>query len=122
MYSPLILVFRPILFLVITLASTLLLLTALVGLAGTLLNSRASLAFYALLLRLSFVPVLLVGYASYKREAFALALDRKLNMAWSQRYDDLGRLLIQESVSVHAEAGYAFSSRNLHLAPLLWIL
>ncbi|KAF8575686.1 hypothetical protein K439DRAFT_1664947 [Ramaria rubella] len=80
----------------ITLASTLLLMTSLVGLTGTLLNSRAILAFYALLLWPSFISMLVVGYASYKREAFAL--DRKLNMAWSQRYDDLGRLIIQESL------------------------
>lgn len=83
---------------VITLASTLLQLTSLVGLSGTLLNSRTILSFYALLLWPSFVSILVVGYTSYKREAFAL--DRKLNLAWSQWYDDMGRLVIQESVSI----------------------
>jgi len=81
-----------------------------VGLTGTLLNSRSILAFYALLLWPSFVSILVVGYTSYKREAFSL--DRKLNMAWSQWYDDLGRLLIQESVRNILFSVLAYSHRE----------
>ena len=86
---------------------------------GTLLNSRTILAFYALLLWPSFVSVLVVGYASYKREAFSL--DRKLNLAWSQWYDDLGRLVIQESVSVLL-ASMHIMDRAIEAASLLRFL
>lgn len=80
----------------ITLSACLLLLSALVGLTGTLLNSRPLLAVYALLLWPTLVAMLAVGYVGYKRAAFAL--DRKLNRAWSQFYTDLGRAVIQDSL------------------------
>ncbi|EKM49803.1 uncharacterized protein PHACADRAFT_106621 [Phanerochaete carnosa HHB-10118-sp] len=80
----------------ITLASSLLLFTFIVGMTGTILNSRPILAVYSLLLWPAFVAILAVGYTSYKRYAFAL--DRKLNLAWSQYYTPLGRLTIQDSL------------------------
>jgi hypothetical protein len=80
----------------ITLASTLLIFTALVGLSGTILNSRPILAIYTLLLWPSLISILVVGYTSYKRYAFKL--DHKLNLSWSQYFTPLGRLLIQGSL------------------------
>jgi hypothetical protein len=81
---------------VITLASILLIVTSLVGLTGTLLNSRPILAFYALFLWPSFVSMLTVGYISYRRSEFAL--DRKLNEKWSQDFDAAARLVIQAAL------------------------
>lgn len=80
----------------LTLASAILLLTFLVGISGTLLNSRPLLATYALLLWPAFLSMLAIGYTSYRRYAFAL--DRKLSLAWSEYYTDLGRLIIQETL------------------------
>ena len=79
-----------------TLCASLLLLAALVGLTGTLLNSRPLLAIYALLLWPALISLLSIGYVSYKRSTFAL--DRKLNHAWSQWYTDAGRAVIQNSL------------------------
>ncbi|TFK48778.1 hypothetical protein OE88DRAFT_1713886 [Heliocybe sulcata] len=80
----------------VTLSASILLLTSIVGLTGTLLNSRAILAVYALLLWPSLISMLSIGYTSYRRSA--LSLDRKLNLAWSQWYTPLGRLIIQDSL------------------------
>ncbi|KAH8114782.1 hypothetical protein DFH11DRAFT_1877594 [Phellopilus nigrolimitatus] len=80
----------------ITLSASLLLLAALVGITGTLLNSRPLLAIYAILLWPALVSLLSVGYVSYKRAAFSL--DLKLNLAWSQWYTDSGRTAIQDSL------------------------
>ncbi|KDQ62102.1 hypothetical protein JAAARDRAFT_121690 [Jaapia argillacea MUCL 33604] len=82
--------------LLLTLTSSLLLLTSLLGLTSTLLNSRPFLAYYTLLLFPCFISLLSIGYTSYKRSTFSL--DRKLNLAWSQWYTPLGRLLIQDSL------------------------
>jgi hypothetical protein len=73
--------------LVLTFASFFCLFTAVVGLCGTLLNNRAILAFYNVLLWPALLSICFVGYTSYKRED--RKLDRKLNQAWSQFYDDL---------------------------------
>ena len=81
----------------ITLCAILMLTSALTGLTGTLLNSRPILAVYAILLWPALISLLTVGYTSYKRAVFAL--DRKLNLAWSQWYTDLGRQIIQDSLS-----------------------
>lgn len=82
----------------ITLASSMCLVTALVGLVGTMLNSRPILAIYNLLLWPSLAAVLVIGYTTYRKQA--LNLDRKLNQAWSQFYDDAARLRLQNSVSL----------------------
>ncbi|KAI0763550.1 hypothetical protein BD413DRAFT_606549 [Trametes elegans] len=80
----------------ITLAASILLLTFLVGISGVLLNSRPLLAVYALLLWPALLALLAVGYTAYKRSAFAL--DRKLNLAWSQWYTPRGRAVVQDSL------------------------
>ncbi|KAJ3790191.1 Tetraspanin family-domain-containing protein [Lentinula aff. detonsa] len=80
----------------ITLAASILMFTAILGVTGTLLNSRPILATYTLLLWPALISMLAVGYTSYKRYAFSL--DRKLNFSWSQYYTPLGRLMIQSSL------------------------
>ncbi|KAF9068586.1 hypothetical protein BDP27DRAFT_1223957 [Rhodocollybia butyracea] len=80
----------------ITLGACILMLTGLLGLTGTLLNSRPILATYTLLLWPALISVLAVGYTSYKR--YAYSLDHKLNFSWSQYYTPLGRLMIQSSL------------------------
>jgi hypothetical protein len=80
----------------ITLAASILLFTSLVGMSGTLLNSRPILAVYTLLLWPALAALLAVGYISYHRATFSL--DHKLNLSWSQYYTPLGRLLIQNSL------------------------
>ncbi|KAJ7201762.1 tetraspanin Tsp2 family [Mycena rebaudengoi] len=80
----------------ITLAASILIFTALVGMTGTLLNSRPILAVYTLLLWPAFAALLVIGYTSYKRSTFSL--ENKLNLSWSQYYTPLGRLLIQDSL------------------------
>ena len=80
----------------VTLCGSILLFTALVGITGTFLNSRPILATYAVLLWAAFISMLAIGYTAYKRSAFAL--DRKLNLAWSQWYTPVGRLMIQDSL------------------------
>lgn len=83
----------------VTLASGMCVVTALVGLVGTMLNSRPILAIYNLLLWPSLVAIMVVGYTSYRKQA--LNLDRKLNQAWSQFFDDAARLRLQNSVSAY---------------------
>jgi hypothetical protein len=80
----------------ITICSCVLLFTALLGTTGAFLNSRPILAVYTLLLWPAFISMLAIGYSGYKRSTFAL--DRKLNLAWSQWYTPLGRLTIQNSM------------------------
>lgn len=80
----------------ITLAGSLLVFTSLVGLSGMLLNSRALLAVYTLLLWPASVALVAIGYVAHKRATFSL--DRKLNLSWSQYYTPPGRLLIQDSL------------------------
>ncbi|KAJ6554904.1 tetraspanin Tsp2 family [Mycena vulgaris] len=79
-----------------TLAGSILVFTALVGLSGVFLNSRPILAVYTLLLWPAFASVVAIGYVAYKRATFSL--DHKLNLSWSQYYTPLGRLLIQDSL------------------------
>lgn len=80
----------------ITLSGVLCIMTAFIGLAGTLLNSRPILAVYVLLLWPALVSILVVGYMAFKKQN--LNLDRKLNQAWSQFYDDSDRWRIQTIV------------------------
>lgn len=90
----------------ITLSSSVLLSTSLLGTAGVLLNSRRILAVYALLLWPAFLSILSVGYTSYRRAS--LSLDNKLSFAWSRFYTALGRQLIQDALQC---CGY-FSSMH----------
>jgi len=78
-----------------TIAGTIIMLTALTGMIGTMLNSRSILAVYAVLTWSALIAIFVVGQISYRRSAFAL--DRKLNLSWSRYYTTLGRLVIQNS-------------------------
>ena len=84
------------LLILITWAASMLLFTALLGVTGTLLNSRPILAVYTLLLWPAFISLLSVGYVAYKRDTFSL--DHKLNLSWSRRFNSLDRLRIQDSL------------------------
>jgi hypothetical protein len=81
---------------VLSVASSLCLLTSIVGLSGSILNSRPILALYAFLLWPSLLSMLTVGYTSYKRNN--LRLDLKLNQTWSRYLSDLARLRIQDNL------------------------
>ena len=81
---------------VLSVASSLCLLTSIVGLSGTILNSRPILALYSFLLWPSLLSMLSVGYTGYKRNN--LRLDLKLNQTWSRYLNDLARLQVQELV------------------------
>ena len=80
----------------ITVAASIQVFTCLVGLCGVTLNSRPILAVYCLLLWPCFISLAVVGYAGYKRTEFAM--DKKLNLAWSQWYNPHDRLAIQTSL------------------------
>ncbi|PWN93856.1 hypothetical protein FA10DRAFT_283479 [Acaromyces ingoldii] len=84
------------LLILLSLACFICLLTSIVGLSGSLLNSRPILALYTFLLWPCLVSKLVVGYISYKRANFRL--DRKLNMVWSRYLTNLDRLRIQENL------------------------
>lgn len=81
---------------IVTLTGSILLLTSLVGLTGTLLNSRPILAAYGLLLWPAMLSLLAIGYTSYRR--YSLSLDHKLNSNWSRYYTPVGRRIIQDSL------------------------
>lgn len=85
------------LLILLTLSGSILIFVAMIGFSGCILNSRPILAVYALLLWPALISMLVVGYISYKRYTFNL--DSKLSMAWSEYYTDLGRLVIQNSLS-----------------------
>lgn len=87
---------------------------------GFILNSRQTLAIYTVVLWPALITMLSVGYLAYRRSTFAL--DRKLDLAWSQWYTPEGRLLIQNSLGC---CGYydtlhdaVFSKRCHARAPL----
>ncbi|CAA7261527.1 unnamed protein product [Cyclocybe aegerita] len=81
---------------VITLSASILLVTALIGITGILLNSRPLLAVYTFLLWPAMASIVTVGYMSYKRATFSL--DRKLNLSWSRFYTNAGKQIIQDSL------------------------
>jgi hypothetical protein len=81
----------------ITMTSSILLFTSLIGLSGTLLNSRPILAVYALLMWPAMLSILAIGYSSYRR--YSLSLDHKLNLSWSRYYTPVGRRVIQDSLN-----------------------
>lgn len=77
----------------ITFSSSLLLLASLVGVTGTLLNSRPILAVYVLLLFPSFISFVSVGYVTYKKASFSL--DAKVSEAWNIWYSAGARTVLQ---------------------------
>jgi hypothetical protein len=79
-----------------TLASSLGVLTSLIGWAGILLNNRAFLAIYTFLLWVVFGLLVTPGYITYKFRTFAL--EGKLNEMWSRDLGADGRLRIQDAL------------------------
>ena len=77
----------------LTFSSSLLLLASLVGITGTLLNSRPILAVYVLLLFPSFLSFVSVGYLAYKKANFSL--DAKVSEAWHLWYSPSARSILQ---------------------------
>ena len=71
--------------------------TSLIGYAGILLNNRAFLAVYTLLLWISFALLVTPGYMAYKQRTFNL--EGKINSQWSRSLGTSGRLRIQDAVS-----------------------
>lgn len=95
--APVLLVTDRPLIVVLTFASSLLLLASILGFTGALLNARPILAVYALLLLPSFIAGVSAGYIAYHKLAYSL--DRKLSQAWNdERYDAASRLLIQSAL------------------------
>lgn len=80
----------------ITLTASILLFTSLIGITGTMLNSRPILAIYGLLLWPAMLSLLAIGYTSYRR--YSLSLDHKLNLSWSRYFTPVGRRTIQDSL------------------------
>lgn len=64
-----------------------------IGWAGILLNNRAFLAVYTLLLWISFGLLVTPGYMTYKRKTFNL--EGKVNAQWSRNLNVSNRLIIQ---------------------------
>jgi hypothetical protein len=74
-------------------SSSLLLLASMVGITGTLLNSRSILAVYVLLHFPSFLSFVSVGYLTYKKATFSL--DAKVSEAWHHWYSPSARAVLQ---------------------------
>jgi hypothetical protein len=79
-----------------TIAASLGLATAMLGWSGILLNNRAFLAVYTLLLWITFVWVVAPGYITYKKYAFNL--EGKVNAQWSRMLGPEGRLRVQNQL------------------------
>ncbi|KIJ59258.1 hypothetical protein HYDPIDRAFT_101011 [Hydnomerulius pinastri MD-312] len=79
-----------------TLAGSLLVFSSLVGITGTLLNSRPILAIYALLLWPAFTALLAVIYLAYRRVTFSLI--STLDSSWTHHFNDATRLAIQNAL------------------------
>ena len=82
-----------------TVAAAFIVLTSLIGYAGILLNNRAFLAVYTLLLWVCLALMVAPGYMTYKQRTFNL--EGKINSQWSRELGSDGRLRIQDAVSGH---------------------
>jgi len=76
-----------------TIAAAVIIITALIGWAGILLNNRAFLAVYNLMMWISFAALLVPGYYTCRRRLFNL--EGKVNKQWSQELGVEGRLRVQ---------------------------
>lgn len=82
---------------VATVAAGLCFVTAILGWAGVLLNNRAFLAVYNLMLWICFAFIVAPGYITYKKRTFNL--EGKMNYLWSRNLSTDGRRTIQNSLS-----------------------
>ena len=76
-----------------TLAASVGVFASLIGWSGILLNNRAFLAVYTLLLWVTFALLVVPGYVTYRRRTFNL--EGKVNAQWSRVLGTQGRLRIQ---------------------------
>lgn len=79
-----------------TIAATLIVFTSLLGFSGILLNNRAFLAVYVLLLWICLAFMVAPGYIAYKKKTFNL--EGKINLQWSRSLGTVGRLRIQDAL------------------------
>lgn len=79
-----------------TIAASVGTLTALIGWAGILLNNRAFLAVYTLLLWVTFALMVAPGYITYKTRTFNL--EGKINAQWSRKLSASDRVRIQNKL------------------------
>ncbi|KAI9636405.1 uncharacterized protein MKK02DRAFT_25209, partial [Dioszegia hungarica] len=79
-----------------TVAAALCTLTAVFGYSGIILNNRAFLAVYTLLLWIDLGFIAAPGYMTYKQRTFNL--EGKLNQQWSRYLGTEGRLRIQDAL------------------------
>ncbi|UZJ55552.1 hypothetical protein CBS101457_004872 [Exobasidium rhododendri] len=74
-------------------AMTLCVITAIFGWAGLMLNNRAFLSIYTLLLWISFIFIVAPGYIAYKKRTFNLS--GKMNQVWSRALSISARRTVQ---------------------------
>ncbi|WVW78427.1 hypothetical protein I302_100381 [Kwoniella bestiolae CBS 10118] len=79
-----------------TVAAVMIVLTSLIGYAGILLNNRAFLAVYTVLLWVCLALMVTPGYMTYKQKTFNL--EGKINSQWSRALGSEGRLRIQDAL------------------------
>ena len=79
-----------------TVAAALIVLTSLIGYSGIVLNNRAFLAVWTLLLWVCLGLMVAPGYMTYKRKTFNL--EGKINLQWSRNLGSEGRLRIQDAL------------------------
>lgn len=84
-------------FAVSTVAASVGILTSLIGWSGLLLNNRAFMGVYTLLLWVTFGLLVTPGYLTYKRITFNL--EGKVNSQWSRALGVEGRLRIQNELN-----------------------
>jgi len=101
-------------------------LTSLIGFAGILLNNRAFLAVYTLLLWACLAFLVAPGYMTYKQRTFNL--EGKINLQWSRKLGTTGRLRVQDAVSHYPFLPYhplikvALSYLSIFTCPSLLLL
>ncbi|ORX33903.1 hypothetical protein BD324DRAFT_584272 [Kockovaella imperatae] len=79
-----------------TVAASLITFTSLLGFSGIILNNRAFLAIYTVLLWPCLAFMVAPGYMSYKQKTFNL--EGKINLQWSRNLGAEGRLRIQNAL------------------------
>lgn len=84
-------------YLVVLATGVICLFTSLVGYTGIMLNNRAILTFYNLLLWPCFGIIAAIGYTAYRKNKWNL--EGKLSYQWHYKLDSDGRARIQANVS-----------------------
>ncbi|KAI0310071.1 hypothetical protein OF83DRAFT_1166721 [Amylostereum chailletii] len=84
-------------FVLLTFSSSLLLMASILGLTGTLLNSRPILAVYVLILFPASISFVSIGYLTYRKSIYSL--DGKMSEAWNDWYSYESRTVIQSALA-----------------------